>query len=445
MKVFTFSGFLMPAVLFLSLRESPAQSLPISTPKDVTWMEKAVFFANAEKGGSLVFAQDNARYTAAGFNWPWANILAVRGEQLNLTRNVGVSPYNFVFRPRWMSNGDVLFEHGDPTSSSNLYSLARWDGKSAQAQTLVSELSWKIVQPSPSGRFLAFIRGGQPIPGRGGATPASLCTLDLQTKVEKRWGEAEPLFGSVAWASDDILLFSLAPSEAEQSAMRPAAANAKALEWKPTIYEASLASGKMRSLIEGAMRPAPSPDGKWLLYLSYTDPSPPAPETAPKIKPDPTLAPVKTQETLWLVLSRADGSEARLVRGEARGAPHIVWFPDSSGFLLCDTRLAGSDAGKTALSVAVSRFDLKESNPQRVGSFRYIAPNGTELSEDDRLWRPIAVTRDKKYLMSELTQFEAAPNNGLMLQRFDLASGQSEVVARIGSVRGLDWREHGAK
>jgi len=390
--------------------------------------------------GSVVCAQDDSRYTAAGFNWPWQNVLTVATASSEFVRSVSTPRYNFVFNTRWMSRDNVFFQYGTNDASFALYSVALWNTKSAQAQPLLSGLNWKIVQPSPSGRYLSFIRGGQPIPGEGGATPASLCTLDLQTKGEKRWGEAEPLFGSVAWASDDTLLFSMAPSEAEQKAMRPADVKTKPLEWKPTIYAASLSTGQMRPLIQGAQRPAPSPDRKWLLSLSYCDPSP-VKDEAPAVKADPTLPQAKAGSTLFLVLSRADGSEPHLVRREERGAPNIVWFPDSSGFALCDTRFAGGSEGKSAISVAISRYELVTATLARVGSFRYIAPVGTDMSEDERLWRPIAVTRDNRYLMSELTQFEAPPNNGLMLQRFDLQTGTTETVAHIGSVRGLDWRE----
>ena len=196
----------------------------------------------------------------------------------------------------------------------------------------------------------------------------------------------------------------------------------------------------MRILLDDAQRPKPSPDGKWLLFLSSRDPSPLAKEAETEIKPDPTLPQLK-RNALFLVLARANGSEPRLVRREEHGAPDIIWFPDSSGFALCDTRFAGGDADKSVLSVAVSRYDMEKAVVTRIGTFRYIALEGTNVSEDDRVWRPIAVTRDNRYLISELTQFEEAPNNGLMLQRFDLQIGITEVVAHISSVRGLDWRE----
>jgi len=392
--------------------------------------------------GSVVCAQEDAKYTSAGFNWPWENVLTIRGPNSNIVRSVSTPKHNFVFNPRWMPGGRVIFEYGPDSESWSLYSVALWDGSGSPttATTLVSGLSWKIVQPSPSGRFLAFVRGGQPIPGRGGATPASLCTLDLQTKVEKRWGKGEPMFTSVAWANDDTVLFSLVPSEAERRAIRMADATGKPSQWQPAIYAATLSTEQVRPLVQGAIQPAPSPDGKWLLSLSYNNPSS-VKDEAPTIQPDPTLLQAKVVGTLFLVLSRADGSEPRLVCREEQGAPNIVWFPDSSGFALCDTRLAGGTEEKSALSVAVNRYEVATAKLTRVGSFRYIAQAGTNMSEDARLWRPIAVTRDNRYLMSELSQYENVPDSGLMLQRFDLQTGKTQIVAHIDSVRGLDWRE----
>ena len=436
-------SFTLALCLLVGIRNTQAQSQtlsvePLVSASEIEGIKSPVI--EQDFSGSIVCAQDDSRYTAAGFNWPWKNVLTTHNLNSQIIRGISTPNYNFVFNPRWLSKSDVLFQYGSNDGSSALFSVAQWNTKSAEAQTLLSGLSWKIVSSSPSGRYLSFIRGGQPISGRGGATPASLCTLDLQTKVEKRWGTTEPLFDSVAWASDDTLLFSLSPSEAEQRAMQPADVNTKPLEWKPTIYAASLSTGETRPLVNDAIRPAPSPDGKWLLSLFYDDPSP-VKDEAPIVKPDPTIPQPNAGNALFLVLSRADGSEPRLLRREEGGAPDLVWFSDSSGFALCDTRLAGESGGKSPRSVVISRYDLESKKLTRAGRFRYLAPLGTDMSEDKRLWRPIAVTRDNRYLMSELTQFEEVPNNGLMLQRFDIQTGATEVVAHIHSVRGLDWRE----
>ncbi len=435
------TSFALALCLLLGIRNTQAQPLavkPLVSASEIGEIKAPL--VEQDFSGSFVCAQDDSRYTAAGFNWPWKNVLTVYSSNSQIIRGVSTPDYNFVFNPRWLSKSDVLFQYGSNDGSSALFSVAQWNTKSAEAQTLLSGLSWKIVSPSPSGRYLSFIRGGQPIPGRGGATPASLCTLDLQTKVEKRWSTTEPLFDSVAWASDDTLLFSLAPNEAEQRAMQPTDVNTKLLEWKPTIYAASVSTGQTRPLVKDAMRPAPSPDGKWLLSLSYNNPSP-VKDEASIIKPDPTIPQPNAGNALFLVLSRADGSEPRLVRREEGGALDLVWFSDSSGFALCDTRLAGESGGKSARSVVISRYELATSELTRAGHFRYIAPLGTDMSEDKRLWRPITVTRNNRYLLSELTQFEEVPNNGLMLQRFDLQTGDTNVIAHIHSVRGLNWRE----
>lgn len=328
---------MLSAVVSVVARAHP-QSLSVESVSGIGEVNKITLPQGFS--GSIICAQDNAHYTAAGFKWPWGNVLTVRGRNSTFMRAISTPKHNFVFSPRWSLNKEILFDYGTDSASFSLYAVACWDGKSLQAQTLLSDLSWKIIQTSPSSRFLAFIRGGQPILGQGGTTPASLCTFDLQTKTEKRWGEAEPIFGSVAWGGDDTLLFSLKPTDAEQKAMRPADTKIKPLEWKPKIYAASLATGQVNPLIEDAQRPAPSPDGKWLVFLSSCDPSPPVKEAAPTIKPDPTIPQAQASNS-FLVLSRADGSEPPLVSSEARGAPNIVWFPDSSGFALCDTHFAG--------------------------------------------------------------------------------------------------------
>ncbi len=428
-------------VLVVSLPSYGKAAPIILSPVDIKlWSPHQVNDEIVWNESDIVYINDDAKYTASGFNWPWNNVLIASSQGNIKAWKMDVPKWNFAFSPRWLPNGSAIILYGEMSASYSTYSIALWDGKSLETQTLVSDLSWKIVQPSPSGRYLAFIRGGQPIPGRGGRTPASLCTFDLQTKTENKWGDAEPLFGGISWSINDTLLFSLAPSETEQKAMRPTDANVKPLNWKPKLYAASPDTGQMRILLDDAQRPKPSPDGKWLLFLSSHDPSPLTENAETEIKPDPTIVQNKGNP-LFLVLARLDGSNPNLVRREDHGAPDIVWFPDSSGFALCDTRLVSSNADKFVRSVSVSRYDMEKAVVKRIGAFRYIAFQGTDVTEDDRMWRPIAVTRDNRYLMSELTEFEQAPNNGLMLQRFDLQTGISAVVAHIGSVRGMDWRQ----
>ena len=96
-------------------------------------------------------------------------------------------------------------------------------------------------------------------------------------------------------------------------------------------------------------------------------------------------------------MARRYGSQPQLVRQEPRGASPIFWLLDNKSFLICETRFAGGSAGsatevaKSALQVAVDRYDLESKKLTRAGAFRYIAPQGTNMSEDNTLYKPIKV------------------------------------------------------
>ena len=428
------------SALFL-LHPVLAQDIPIasSEPNSKLFEE----FVEDAKLGSIVFATDNSTYSAAGFTWPWKNTL-----QFGATRafRVETPKLDFIWDPQWLSDNSLIFKFGDPNSSYFPYSLALWDTKSAKAQTIAEGLSWKIILPSPIGRFLAYIRGGTEIPLQGGTTPSSLCTYDLQTRTETTWPQGKPLAGTLSWTPNNTLLFSRAPTDEEQKALRADSAK----PWHPSIYEADPFNQNVDLRFDKAWRATVSPDDESLTYHSYQNPTLPASanETI-----DDVAAPTQTTQngeqgaSMFLVVARRDGSQPQLVREEKRGASPIFWLPDNKSFLICETRFAGGSAGsatevaKTALQVAVDRYGLGSKKLTRVGAFRYIAPQGTNMSEDNTLYKPIKVTRDGRYLVGQLLQFEAPPNNGLMLHALDLQTGKAEVWAHIGSVRGLDWRE----
>ncbi len=399
-------------------------------------------FIEDAKLGNIVFATDSSTYSAAGFTWPWQNTL-----QFNATHafQVETPKLNFIWDPQWLSDRSVIFKFGNPNSSYLPYSLALWDTKSSTAQTIAKGLSWKIILPSPNGRFLAYIRGGAEIPLRGGTTPSSLCTYDLQTKTEQTWPQGQPLPGTLSWTPNNTLLVSLAPSDEEQRALRANSA-IPAKTWSPSIYEADPFTQSVTPRIDNAWRATVSPNDEWTAYYSFQDPT--KLEISDKAETSPDEAKSQEQKAkMFLVVARRDGSQPQLVRPEPRGASPIFWLPDNKSFLICETRFAGGSAGsatepaKTALQVAVDRYDLKSQKLTRVGAFRYIAPKGTNVTEDNPLYKPIKITSDGRYLVGQLLQFEAPPNNGLMLHAFDLQTGNAEVWAHIGSVRGLDWKE----
>ena len=423
-----------------------SSSAVVSAQEQIVFSAKAAnaptsnFHANFK--GELVFASDNAIYTAAGFEWPWENTLNFASSNLPSaqTYEITAARGDFVYSPQWLKE-NILFKAGDPNSSYGTYQLIDWNRTKGEFVTVAKNLSWRLVLTSSSERYVSYIKGAQPIPLRGGVTKASLRTFDLQTQEEKRWGDGEPLLGHSSWSPDDKLLFSLARDSAEEKERSNQAKADPNFVWRPSIYEADPATGNTKVLVRDAVRAKVSPDDQWMAFVSFNNPL--ILEDKKQIQPDPTLP--SSKSSTFLVIARRDGSQPQLVSTSIRNGFSLLWAPDSQSFFVCDTRYAGTAKGKkNSMQVTVSQYVLSTKEFKRVATLSYTAYPGTDLSEDDRLWRPIQITKDGRYLVSELLQLGpwSLPENGLFLKAVNLSTGEVETWAKVKSVRGLDWREY---
>lgn len=427
--------------LFVS-RFASSQELNVIFAKPAT-APTSRLFPTPDFRGDLVFASDNADYTAAGFVWPWENNLnfASPNAPSAQTYDVTTAKWDFIYSPQWLKE-NVLFKTGDPNSSYGTYQLIYWNRAKSEFVTVAQKLSWRLVLTSPSGRYVSYVKGAQPIPLRGGVTAASLRTFDLQTQEEKVWGHGEPLLGNSSWTPDDTLLFSLARDSVEEKERSDEAKLDKTLVWRPSIYEADPATGDAKVLVTDAIRATVSPNNQWMTFVSFNDPSPPKEKT--EIQPDPTLP--NSKPSAFLVMARRNGSQPQLVSTSIRGGFSLLWASDSQSFVVCETRYAGAAEDKKSLMrVTVSRYVLATKEFKRIATLSYTAFPGTDLSEDDRLWRPIQITRDGNYLVGELLQLgpSSMPENGLFLKAVNLSTGEVEDWAKVKSVRGLDWKDNG--
>ena len=390
--------------------------------------------------GNLVFASDDADYTASGFVWPWKNTLSFASPKVSLyqTYAITTAKWDFVYSPQWLKE-DILFKAGDPNSSYGTYQLIYWNRPKEEFVTVAKKLSWRLVLTSPNGRYISYVQGSQPIPLRGGITTASLHTFDLQTQEEKTWGHGEPLLGNSSWTPNNTLLFSLSRDSSEEKERSNKANADPTIVWRPSIYEGDPATGKTKVLISDAIRATVSPNNEWVAFVSFNDPSP---VEKAEIQPDPTLA--NPKPSAFLVVSHRNGGKPQLVSKTIRSGFSLLWAPDNQSFVVCETRYAGAAEDKKSLmQITVNQYVLATKEFKRVATMSYTAYPGTDSSEDARLWRPIQITKDGRYLISELLQLglSSLPENGLFLKAVDLSTGQVETWAKVKSVRGLDWRE----
>lgn len=377
--------------------------------------------------GELIYTYDNATITSAGIPWPWDNLLVHRKFSADGKAN---SPKGFkVFRqrgdfvsnPQWIDSQRVLIEVGNPISSYGTYDLGLWNTSTTSVETLARNLSWKQVWPSLSGRYIAFLQGGGEVPF-GVGTPASFCTLNLQTKEKKVWPGFPAGIGNF-WTPDDKILFtSFDKAEVEEKSNASQSQNSE-------IQSGDVRSGVSSKVLNKAF------DGKWMTYFTIPPPS----EEEKAITPDPTMP--RPRPAPDLMVSAANGKNPKKVASLVASGITIIWRPDSSGFILCQRRNIGKTQNKRVVEILISAVQTEDAKIIKLGTVRYLASDGTETSADDLLWRALRVTKDNRFLLFELRQFDGDPPQGLSLQAFDLTTGKSEIWAHIGSVRGLDWRE----
>ena len=384
-----------------------------------------------ETTGSLVYSFDNATYGDAGLNWPWNNVLVIRNSSKGQSTPRGYeifrSKYDFMFGAQWLDEQRILFKVGDPNSSFGTYDLALFDTKSLAVETLQKGLSWKQVWPSLSGRYIAFLEGGGEVPV-GEGTPASFCTLNLQTKEKKVWPGFPTGIGNL-WTPDDRILFTVVGAKTDVEASQLSQLQNSAIQM------GNAGDGTVSKLKDEAFGATTSFDGKWMTYFTTPLPS----NEANTVTPDPTLP--KPPVAPDLMLAPVSGGKPRKLPFSSSGDVSIVWRPDSSGFIFCQRRNVGRTQGKRVVEVTFNEIKANETKAKKLGSIRYFASDGIETSVDDLLWRPLKISKDNQFLLFELRQFDGDAPEGLSLQAFNLVTGQTQVWAHIGSVHGLDWRE----
>lgn len=436
MRTRVLMNYICPFIFLLAIASPPLAQV---TMKPVPLEPVFANFKQLERlkaSGSLLYTFDNATYGDAGLNWPWNNVLVlqdfINGKSGARSYEVFRAKYDFVYDARWLGKERVIFKVGDPNSSFGTYDLALWNTKSLSVETLQKGLSWKQVWPSPSGRFIAFIKGGGQVP-IGVSPPAFFCTLDLQTKEERTWSQT-PSFAGEFWTPDDRIILSnvknvTLPRQGQEAQ-------------SPTVFlsEGDALSGKEQKIRDDAFSPTVSPDGQWMTYFTF--PQAPTPGNKPDlIKPDPTLPRPQASPTLMLTSRTQARQEPVKLRSLAFGSATIVWRPDSNGFLVCQRRIVGNVQGRRTVEIVIEEGQVNADKLRRTGAFRYFVPEGLETSQDDLLWRPLRISKDNRFLIFELRQFDKDFPQGLSLQAFEIATGKTTMWAHIGSVRGLDWRE----
>ena len=167
--------------------------------------------ASGAYDGQIIFATNDANYTAAGLQWPWNNIIEIvnvnKGQTKRASYAIFRNKYDFAFSPQFLGRDKVLFSAGE-IGPYGIADFVEWNPTAGGIQSIAKGVAFGSVIPSPNGRFYAYIEGGHNYPV-GPSDPQFLRILD--TNNGKVVGKSLGLnsFPQMAWLSSDILLFSV--------------------------------------------------------------------------------------------------------------------------------------------------------------------------------------------------------------------------------------------
>ena len=204
----------------------------------------------------------------------------LRGNQIAGTVGAGQSAIatygaadsdGMTFDPLFSPNGrSIAFKSGDKGDDHSRYNLFLWDTdgrkiiKATKRLIYFQQVSW-----CPDSQKIAFVTGGNslgdPLPGD---STTALDVYDEKSNEQKTivshpvvfLGDTFNYHGlkHFHWINKNTLIYSRLP---EVTGPKGAA--------QPNIYEADLQTLKQTKIVDDAYAPNPSPDGRWIAFLSY--------------------------------------------------------------------------------------------------------------------------------------------------------------------------------
>ena len=371
---------------------------------------------------------------------PPANVLDVAKESLySVSYPVHIPKGDFLYEPQFAPNGNVVaFKVGNPNSIFGKYDLYVWNLKTQQVQKLSEQrLSYRLIFWSMDSRYLAYVQGAA-MSSAGEWDVPKLLVYDVRTRRNCPVLGKEPLANTMSWNSRGTLLFSAVSPilSSTRPALQGMVTNAHTYPQWPDTYEITAKGGYPKVLSRNSYKTVSSPNGKWLAFLSL--------EVPRKLKSSKAMIELGQSFSLiepkkvFLTLSNPLGGERKFLRRElAPGAVDLMWAPDSRHLIT----IKRSSTKQNVIKVTVDQFDVLTFKEKRTADFDYQVHVGMDLTADNLLFHPLAISQGSTRLLFSLLQFEEPPNNGLFMKALDLNDGSISTLCRIGSVSGLDWHD----
>lgn len=388
--------------------------------------------------GKLIYAFDTARYGAAGFAWPWSSYLVLqhmhgaiqdagagKKEWTIASYEVETPIDTFLYEPQFSPDGEyVLFKVGNPFGSSGTYTPYLFNFITQKLQKVPvphQRVGNRSILWSPDSRYIAYFQGAVAVPLRGGFLPSNLHIYSVETGKDRLIAGEEAVLNSVAWTPQNTLLYSVLPTSNPSSASKPAkgieTGDKDTLSTRPDIYEVPAAGGQPKLVVRDGYRPAVAPDGRWIAFFGSPD------------------SDKSTGE--YLLLFNRTKQDRKAIQRRLDNISLLRWTPDSQYLIIITPVHKVNERVETR----ITEFNVSSGKERLIGVLEY----GDKLvnSDEARLaFRPLEVSNDGQFLFFELLGFgNDLENNGLFLKAVDLRNGKIDTVARIGSVRRLDWHD----
>ena len=249
----------------------------------------------------------------------------------------------------------TLVKVGWPYEELSSYKIYRWNWKTEKLiagppQSIV----FRSVYASPSGRYVAYVTGGNALgqeQGQPRTQPLALHVYDWQTGKTTDIVR-KPALAEVAWTPQETLLFSGVDADTKleqtdgkgQPITLPSAITKAVFEFNPQ-------QGTDALLIPNAYAPTVSPDGQQIAVLGWSLPTENAnePKTAEQQHADEralsafSFGAVPAPQ-LWS-FSRADRIKTRL---SSKEPIFYQWRHNNKGVIVCEQSYLGENAGKFA-------------------------------------------------------------------------------------------------
>lgn len=304
----------------------------------------------------------------------------------------------------------TLVKVGWPYETLSTYKLYRWNWKTkALEKGPPQSLVFRSVYTSPSGRYVAFITGGDAAGqewGQPRTQPIALHVYDWQTHKVIDIAR-KPLLAEATWTPQETLLYTSFDTGA-QPQQTDAAGKLVSVPTEATkaVFEFSPQDGSDSLLIPNAYAPMSSPDGKQVAVLGWNLPSERGTDTK---TPEQQNADARAllafsvgavpAPQLW-AYSRATQTKTLL---SSKEPTFYRWEPEGKGLILCEQTYLGEKAGQFTNRGTIFRVDANTQAKMEVTQFDTLDQQPT-----DKNWKKKRFSfmgwdgSSNRFVMSEL-------------------------------------------